>query len=117
MFREHLKNVYLILNVEPPEYLNNSLINKIDVPFKYPTKSITPRLDGLLESYDDWFHSGSISMLDGPVFRENKNVDKIYYGCDNENLYFRLHVNKNVSESSFLDRINQFYIYTSLTPV
>ncbi len=112
MFREHLKNVYLILNVEPPEYLNNSLINKIDVPFKYPTKSITPRLDGLLESYDDWFHSGSISMLDGPVFRENKNVDKIYYGCDNENLYFRLHVNKNVSESSFLDRINQFYIYT-----
>lgn len=112
MFREHLKNVYLILGLQPPEYLNESLITKIDMPFKHPTRPITPRLDGKLESYDDWFHSGNISMLDGPVFRENKNVDKIHYGCDNENLYFRLHVNKNASESSFVDRINQFYIYT-----
>jgi alpha-amylase/alpha-mannosidase (GH57 family) len=112
MFREHLKNVYLLLGLESPEYLNEPLITKIDMPFKHPTRSITPRLDGKLESYDDWFHSGNISMLDGPVFRENKNVDKIHYGCDNENLYFRLHVNKNASESSFIDRINQFYIYT-----
>lgn len=112
MFREHLKNVYISLGLESPEYLNESLITKIDMPFKYPTRSITPKIDGLLTSYDDWYHSGSISMLDGPVFRENKNVDKIYYGCDNENLYLRLHVNKNMSENSFLDRINQFYIYT-----
>jgi len=112
MFREHLKNVYLALDLMSPEYLNESLITKIDMPFKYPTRSITPKLDGLMSSYDDWFHSGSISMLDGPVFRENKNVDKIYYGCDNENLYFRLHVNKNASEGGFIDRINQFYIYT-----
>ncbi len=112
MFREHLKNVYLSLELTPPEYLNESLITKIDMPFKHPTGSITPRVDGLLTSYDDWYHSGSISMLDGPVFRENKNVDKIHYGCDDKNLYLRLHVNKNMSENSFLNRINQFYIYT-----
>ena len=112
MFREHLKNVYIALELTPPEYLNESLITKIDMPFKHPTRSITPRLDGLLESYDDWFHSGSISLLDGPVFRENKNVDKIFFGSDNENLYFRLHVNKNTNEKNFIDRINQFYIYT-----
>ena len=51
-------------------------------------------------------------MLDGPVFRENKNVDKINFGCDNENLYFRLHVSKNNSDKDFIGRINQFYIYT-----
>ena len=51
-------------------------------------------------------------MIDGPVFRENKNVDKINFGCDRDNIYFRLHVNKGSGEISFVDRINQFYIYT-----
>ena len=68
-------------------------------------------MDGLVESYDDWYNSGNISMLDGPVFRENKSVEKIHFGCDSENVYFRLHVNKNGSDASFIDRINQFYIY------
>ena len=34
------------------------------------------------------------------------------YGCDSENLYFRLHVSKGINEHSFVDRINQFYVYT-----
>ena len=112
MFREHLKNIYIILGKEPPEYLDESLITKVEMPFKLPSRSISPRMDGLSESYDDWYHSGNYSLLDGPVFRENKNVDKIHFGCDSENLYFRLHVNKNNSENSFVERINQFYIYT-----
>ena len=111
MYRERLKNVYTSLGLEPPEHLNQSLITKVEMPFKHPTRKITPRLDGLFESYDDWYHSGNISMLDGPVFRENKNVEKIHFGCDENNVYFRLHVNKNNSDSSFIDRINQFYIY------
>jgi hypothetical protein len=82
------------------------------MPFKHPSKPITPRMDGLYESSNDWFYSGNISMLDGPVFRENKSVEKIHFGCDNNNVYFRLHVNKNSSENSYIDRINQFYIYT-----
>lgn len=111
MFREHLKNVYLLLEIAYPEYLDTSLITKIEMPLKHPTRAITPRMDGLTTSYDDWYHSGNISLLDGPVFRENKNVDKIHFGCDSENLYFRLHVNKGSNEISFFDRINQFYIY------
>ena len=69
-------------------------------------------MDGLQTSSNDWYNAGSISMLDGPVFRENKNVDKIDFGCDKDNIYFRLHVNKNAGEINFADRINQFYIYT-----
>ena len=111
MYRERLKNVYIALGITPPEYLNESLITKVEMPFKHPARMITPRMDGLFESYDDWYHSGNISMLDGPVFRENKNVEKIHFGCDQNNVYFRLHVNKNASETSYIDRINQFYIY------
>ena len=112
MFRERLKNVYLILGIEYPEYLDKTLITALEVPFKHPKRSITPRMDGLNSSADDWYDSGSISMIDGPVFRENKNVDKINFGCDKNNIYFRLHVNKGSGEISFVDRINQFYIYT-----
>lgn len=112
MFRERLKNVYTLLGMTPPEYLNNSIITKIEVPFKLPKRPVTPKMDGSISSSDDWYNAGIISMLDGPVYRENKNVDKIEFGCDNTNIYFRLHVSKNASEISFIDRINQFYIYT-----
>lgn len=111
MFREHLKNVYTLLGYEIPEYLNNSLINKIEIPFKHPAKNISPKMDGLYTSDDDWYNAGLISLLDGPVHRENKNVDKIKFGCDDENMYFRLHVNKAANDSGFINRINQFYIY------
>lgn len=111
MFREHLKNVYIALKVEIPAHLNESLIKKIEIPFKRPSRSISPKMDGLYSSDGDWYNSGLISLLDGPVHRENKNVDKILFGCDEKNMYFRLHVNKNSSDMSFMERINQFYIY------
>ena len=112
MFRERLKNVYIILGRQYPEYLDKTLITSVEVPFRHPKRSITPRMDGLNSSYDDWYNAGSLSLLDGPVFRENKNVDKILFGSDENNIYFRLHVNKGSGEISFVDRINQFYIYT-----
>lgn len=112
MFRERLKNVYTTLGTNYPEYLDKTIITTIEVPFKLPKRSITPSMDGLSKSSEEWFNAGSISMLDGPVFRENKNVDKIDFGCDRDNIYFRLHVTKGAGEISFLDRINQFYIYT-----
>ena len=111
MFREHLKNVYIALGYKVPDYLNNSLIDKIEIPFKRPSRGITPKMDGLHDSDNDWYNSGLISLLDGPVHRENKSIDKIFFGCDNNNMYFRLHVNKSAKNTNFLDRINQFYIY------
>ena len=111
MFRERLKNIYQFLDLEYPEYLNRTIITSMEVPFKHPKRPISPSVDGLISSADAWYNSGSISMLDGPVYRENKIVDKINFGCDGENIYFRLHVNKGSSEITFMDRINQFYIY------
>ena len=111
MFREHLKNIYVALGCDIPKYLNASLINKVEIPFKRPSREITPRMDGLYSSDDDWYNSGLISLLDGPVHRENKSIDKIFFGCDKKNMYFRLHLNKNSNDMDFIDKINQFYIY------
>lgn len=112
MYREHLKNVYAVLGKNYPSYLDQTLVSSIDVPFRHPKRYISPRMDGLESSSDDWYNAGSLSLLDGPVFRENKNVDKILFGCDKSNVYFRLYVNKGSGETGFIDRINQFYIYT-----
>lgn len=111
MFRERLKNIYICLDVPPPEYLDKSIITTIEVPFKHSKRAITPRMDGLLHSFEDWYNAGAISMLDGPVYKENKNVEKIYFGCNNKNIYFRLHINKEITETTNLNKINQFYIY------
>lgn len=112
MFREHLKNVYIFLDKNYPDYLDQTIITSVDVPFRHPKRHIYPKMDGLDSSSEEWFNAGSLSLLDGPVFRENKNVDKILFGCDKDNVYFRLYVNKGSGENSFIDRINQFYIYT-----
>ena len=111
MFREHLKHIYNLLDIESPKFLDETIITSVEIPFKYPKGSISPRMDGLNSSSNDWANSGSISMLDGPVYRENKSVDKIDFGNDSERAYFRLHINKNSDETSFIERINQFYIY------
>ena len=50
MFRERLKNVYVILGLKYPDYLDKTLITAIEMPFKYPKRSITPRMDGLVQS-------------------------------------------------------------------
>ncbi|MBQ7126461.1 hypothetical protein IJO12_05190 [bacterium] len=112
MFREHLKGVYIALNMDVPNYLDESLITRINIPFKRPSCNISPKMDGLFFSENDWYNSGVIQLLDGPVHRENKTVEKINFGCDNNNMYFRLYINKNSSKQSYLERINQFYIYT-----
>lgn len=112
MFRERLKNVYVILGRQYPEYLDKTLITTVEVPFALPKCAITPCMDGSSDSSYEWENAGSLTLLDGPVYRENKNVDKINFGCDSNNIYFRLHVNKGSGEISFVDRINQFYIYT-----
>ncbi len=112
MYRERLKHVYTILGQPYPEYLDTPIITKIDVPFKLPKRSISPKSDGLNSSSNDWINAGTIAMIDGPVFRENKNVDRIDFGCDKNNIYFRLYVNKTSQEINYADKINQFYIYT-----
>ena len=111
MFREHLKNTYILLDKIPPDYLDTSLITRVDIPFKHPVSNISPRMDGENNSTDDWSHAGNLSLLDGPVYRENKIIDKIMYGCDSQNMYFRLNSSKGSNDGNFVNRVNQFYLY------
>lgn len=114
LFREHLKNVYRYLDLEPPNYLNSPLISIFTKPSRYPKSCISPCINGIGDADDDeWLNAGCINMPDGPVLQENKLFDKICYGADENNFYLRLYLNNFFQENQSENPImHQMYVYT-----
>lgn len=114
IFREHLKNIYIYLGLDAPEYLDIPLLSAISKPSRYPKGEIKPTIDGLDKQEDDsWLNAGCISIPDGPVMKENKFFDKICFGYDSDNFYLRFYVNEYIKDrADFLNRTYQMYVYT-----
>ena len=110
IFRERLKNIYKILNMPVPEYLETPFITANDITMRYPEALLSQTVDGKLSSDENWAQAGSIVIPDGPVYKENKLFDRISFCNDTENIYLRIYTNKTPETSS--KRINQFHIYT-----
>ena len=125
IFREHLKNIYNFLGLKSPEYLDVPLLSAISKPSRYPKHEISPKINGKFEDDNEWIDAGCIRIPDGPVLKENKFYDKIYFGYDKDNLYLRLYINEFIKENpALLKQVNQMYIYTrnqskkqSLSPI
>jgi len=117
LFREHLKNVYRYLELEPPNYLNSPLMAIFTKPSRAPKTSITPRIDGMaVQDDEDWTNAGCISMPDSLALQEDKLFDKICYGIDENNIYFRLYLNSFYQENTIKDVVlHQIYIYLRAT--
>ncbi len=112
IFREHLKNIYLFLGLEPPEYLDTPLLSAISKPSRYPKGEFTPVINGKEKDDESWLNAGCISIPDGPVLKEDKFYDKICFGYDKDNLYLRFYINeytKNIP--SMAKHVNQMYVY------
>lgn len=114
IYREHLKNIYLYLGLEAPDYLDIPLLSAITKPSRYPKGEINPLIDGQDKQEDDsWLNAGCISIPDGPVIKENKFFDKICFGYDKDNFYLRFYVNEYIKDrADFLNKTFQMYIYT-----
>ena len=61
LFREHLKNVYRILDLQVPKFLESSLL--INSSAKYDTNSATPAMDGQNKIDDEWLNAGFLDIL------------------------------------------------------
>ena len=114
IFREHLKNIYIYLGLEVPEYLDSPLSANAARPSRYPKGEINPILDGKDKTGDDaWLNAGCIAIPDGPVLKENKFFDKICFGYDRDNFYLRFYVNEYLTNNpEFFNKTYQMYIYT-----
>lgn len=113
LFREHLKNIYTILNLTPPAYLDTPLISAIAKPSRYPKGEITPVLSGVAASDDSWLNAGCIDIPDGPLLSESKFFDKICFGYDRDNFYLRFYINDYIlTNPDLADKAYQIYVYT-----
>lgn len=113
LFREHLKNVYRMVGLNPPSYLDSAIISIFTKPSISPRRTITPKIDGIDAPDDDeWLNAGCIEVPNGPILGENKLFDKICYGADENNFYLRLYISdffqSNYSTNPIL---HQMYIY------
>lgn len=110
IFREHLKNVYLYLGLDIPAFLETSLNEGIAKPSRYPKNAFTQQITGI--ENDEWLNAGCIDIPDGPVLKEDKLFDRICFGYDTNNLYFRFYINPYVKElPATKKRMYQMHIY------
>jgi len=112
LFREHLKNVYKIIQKPIPKYLENPLTEFVESHSRYPKKEMEKfELSGK-DPNEKWESAGCIDIPTPPTMQEKKFLNKIYFGYDKNNLYLRFDVNKYAvdKEQGFKD-FNQIYIY------
>lgn len=116
LFREHLKNIYIFLGLEPPAYLDTPLISAIAKPSRYPKGEITPAMNGTASKDDSWLNAGCIDIPDGPLLRESKFFDRICFGYDKNNLYLRFYVNDYIHKNpELIEKTFQIYLYARNT--
>lgn len=112
LFREHLKNIYVILGKPIPQNLEKPLSTFTGKPSRIPKGLISPALTGKADYDKEWQNAGSIDIPASPLMQDNKLFNRICFGCDYENLYFLFDVNKYVySLNTGGEQIYQVYIY------
>ena len=111
MFREHLKNIYLALGEEIPEYLQMPLISVVGKPSRVPKRTITPCVNGIEMFNDEWQYAGCIDIPAGPILQEYKLFNRICFGCDEDNLYLRFDINRYAREQGVFKKEFAIYIY------
>ncbi len=96
IFRNHLGAVYSLLQTEIPAELKIPITSSdaINEPIM-PDGLIFPTIDGKRTHFYEWGEAGSFDVADdgGAMHRVSKQVEKIQFGFDHDNLYFRIQFN------------------------
>ncbi|MBO5947229.1 hypothetical protein J6Q66_00155 [bacterium] len=112
LFRSHLKNIYTTFGKAAPSTLDVPLAAFLGKPSRYPKANISPTIDGMDDDTDNWTNAGCIELPSGPVLSENKFFNKIYFGSDAKNLYFRFDINLVAFQNaSAKGRLHNLFIY------
>ena len=99
LFRTHLINVYKILGLNVPDYLDVPLEVFMGKPSKHPKDLISPIIDGQEQDCDNWANAGCIEVPQSPTL-DTKMLDKICFGNDFNNIYLLFDFNKYFLEQN-----------------
>jgi len=93
LFRQHLKNVYVLCDASPPAELDIPITGYTRPLFRPPQRQITPCIgDGSEASRLEWLYAGTYfpGSEQGAMHRAERLIKKIWFGCDTVHLYLRL---------------------------
>jgi alpha-amylase/alpha-mannosidase (GH57 family) len=93
LFRDHLANVYYLLNLAPPEDLSRPIL-RVEVKefHQQPTGPIRPVIDGQVSSYFEWLGSGMyrVDQRSGAMHGRPYLIRALHYGSDGAHFYLRV---------------------------
>ncbi|HET6310914.1 MAG TPA: glycogen/starch synthase [Candidatus Nitrosotalea sp.] len=96
-FRLHLRNVYKLMGTRAPARLFQPIIKRAPTPERgVPAEEITP----LSREDPEWSKAGHylVGSGFGALHRPAGIVEKVYYGNDDKNLYFRIDTPRSPAE-------------------
>jgi len=91
LFRWHLRNIYKLLGAEIPKELFSE-ISSIQKNYELPKNKITPTIDGEIDGKSAWEDAGFVQFNQSfsTMHQSQSPPVKIYFGNDDNNLYFRI---------------------------
>ncbi|MCS7152061.1 MAG: glycoside hydrolase family 57 protein [Endomicrobia bacterium] len=95
LFRQHLKNIYLLLGCEPPRYLDLPIKHTKRTEYILPADFVTPKIDGRISNYFEWSSAGKYLPISSSMHQSNLVVNAIYFGFDLGNIYIRIDYNNS----------------------
>lgn len=111
IFRSNLLYVYELIDKEPPEILYQPIKSRfISTYLLPPTGYVRPTIDGKNTHYYEWQQAGAFDCLKagGTMHRAETQVEKIFFGFDEKNLYFR--VDTNLSSEKYKSEDYEFIL-------
>ncbi|MHC4660101.1 MAG: alpha-amylase/alpha-mannosidase [Planctomycetota bacterium] len=93
LFRQHLKNVYILLGDEPPWLLEEPIAAAgWTANYSEPTGFIKVSVDGKITSFYEWLGAGVFNALEnrGAMARGHEPIKEISFGFDLDNFAVRL---------------------------
>lgn len=93
LFRTHLKNIYYLLGIDSPHYLDVPICHDGHTEsFTRPVDFISPTLNGEGGGYLDWMGAGRINLekQGTAMFQSDRIAHRILYGLNPETFFFRV---------------------------
>ena len=110
LFRSHLKNVYKILDKPHPQYLDTFM--DISKQSENPKGIISPSINSKVILETEWANAGCIEISQSPTYQTDKVLRRICFGCNENNLFFKLDINPYILEKSLNDiYTHEIYFY------
>lgn len=93
LFRDHLAQVYRLLDITPPEALSRPILKLAEAAYhQLPAGFIHPKIDGEVSSYFEWLGAGIYrpDQRQGAMHGRQSVAQQLHYGSDGESVFIRL---------------------------